>query len=71
MKYRCCRQRRLSRFLRPQRSESYSRVNQQNFRGIKAQKRRSANAWAVRQLRKKQRDMLALLGLKLPPKTFC
>ena len=38
------------------------------LRGIKAEKRRNANAWVVRQLSKKQRDMLALLGLKLPPK---
>jgi len=34
------------------------------LRGIKAEKRRNANAWVVRQLSKKQRDMLALLGLK-------
>ena len=40
------------------------------LRGIKAEKRRNANAWVVRQLSKKQRDMLALLGLKLPPKTL-
>ena len=40
------------------------------LRGIKAEKRTNANAWAVRQLSKKQRDMLALLGLKLPPKTL-
>ena len=40
------------------------------MRGIKAEKRRNANAWVVRQLSKKQRDMLALLGLKLPPKTL-
>ena len=40
------------------------------LRGIKAEKRRNANAWVVRQLSQKQRDMLALLGLKLPPKTL-
>ena len=40
------------------------------LRGIKAEKRRNPNAWVVRQLSKKQRDMLALLGLKLPPKTL-
>ena len=36
------------------------------LRGIKAEKRRNANAWVVRQLSKKQRDMLALLGLGNP-----
>ena len=41
-----------------------------HIHGIKAEKRRNANAWVVRQLSKKQRDMLALLGLKLPPKTL-
>ena len=38
--------------------------------GIKAEKRRNANAWVVRQLSKKQRDMLALLGLRSAPKTL-
>ena len=40
------------------------------MRGIKAEKRWNANAWVVRQLSKKQRDMLALHELKLPSKTL-
>lgn len=40
------------------------------MRGIKAEKRWNANAWGVRQLSKKQRDMLALHELKLPSKTL-
>ena len=37
---------------------------------IQADKRHTANAWVTRTITKKQRDMLALLGLKLPPKTL-
>lgn len=37
---------------------------------IRAEKRANANAWVVRQIAKKQREMLALLGLPLPPKTL-
>ena len=40
------------------------------LRGIKAEKGRNANAWVVRQLSKKQRDMLALLDLKTLPRVL-
>ena len=33
---------------------------------IQADKRRTANAWVTRTITKKQRDMLALLGLENP-----
>ena len=34
---------------------------------IQADKRQTANAWVTRTITKKQRDMLALLGLENPP----
>lgn len=40
------------------------------LRNLLAERRRDANAWVVRTAAKKQRDMLALLGLKLPPKVL-
>ena len=40
------------------------------LRNLLAERRRDANAWVVRAAAKKQRDMLALLGLKLPPKVL-
>lgn len=40
------------------------------LRLIKAEKRKDANAWVVRQLAKKQRELFALLGLELPPKVL-
>lgn len=40
------------------------------LRNLLAERRRDANAWVVRTAAKKQRDMFALLGLKLPPKVL-
>ena len=40
------------------------------LRKIRAERRRDGNAWVVRTLTKKQRDMLALLGLANPPRTL-
>ena len=40
------------------------------LRLIKAEKRKDANAWVVRQLTKKQRELFALLSLELPPKVL-
>ena len=40
------------------------------LRLIKAEKRKDANAWVVRQFAKKQRELFALLGLELPPKVL-
>ena len=40
------------------------------LRNLLAERRKDANAWVVRTAAKKQRDMLALLGLKLPPKVL-
>ena len=40
------------------------------LRLIKAEKRKDANAWVVRQLAKKQRVLFAMLGLELPPKVL-
>ena len=37
---------------------------------IQADKRRTANAWVTRTITKKQRDMLALLGLENPPRVL-
>ena len=37
---------------------------------IQADKRRTANAWVTRTITKKQRDMLALLGLEKPPRVL-
>lgn len=38
------------------------------LRNVLADRRKDANAWIVRMVAKKQRDMFALLGLKLPPR---
>lgn len=38
------------------------------IRMIKAEKRKDANAWVTKLASKKQRDMLTLLGLKMPPR---
>ena len=40
------------------------------LRNLLAERRKNADAWVVRTATKKQRDMLALLGLKLPPKAL-
>lgn len=40
------------------------------IRMIKAEKRKDANAWVTKLASKKQRDMLTLLGLKMPPRVF-
>ena len=37
---------------------------------IQADKRQTANAWVTRTITKKQRDMLALLGLENPPRVL-
>lgn len=40
------------------------------IRMIKAEKRKDANAWVTKLASKKQRDMLTLLGLKMPPRVL-
>ena len=40
------------------------------LRSIRADRREGANAWVVKPIAKKQRDMLSLLGLPLIPKTL-
>ena len=40
------------------------------IRMIKAEKRKDANAWVTKLVSKKQRDMLTLLGLKMPPRVL-
>ena len=40
------------------------------IRLIKAEKRKDANAWVTKLASKKQRDMLTLLGLKMPPRVL-
>lgn len=40
------------------------------IRMIKAEKRKDANAWVTKLASKKQRDMLTLLGLKIPPRVL-
>ena len=40
------------------------------LRKVRAERRRDGNAWVVRTLTKKQREMLALLGLANPPRTL-
>lgn len=40
------------------------------LRTVKAEKRRTGNAWVVRAITKKQRDMLSLFLVNLPPKTL-
>ena len=40
------------------------------IRMIKAEKRKDANAWVTTLVSKKQRDMLTLLGLKMPPRVL-
>ena len=40
------------------------------IRMIKAEKRKDANAWVTKLASKKQRDMLTLLGLEMPPRVL-
>ena len=40
------------------------------LRKVRAERRRDGNAWVVRTLTKKQREMLALLGLANPSRTL-